>query len=389
MQSPARSGRVLALRNGAWGLLLIALPSCTAPAPAAPTASIAPKATSPADGTPHYSVDASWPRALPNQWLLGQVSGIAVDARDHIWLIHRPRTLSDDERGAALTPPRSLCCIPAPPVLELDASGNVLSSFGGPGAGYDWPLNEHGIHVDYQGNVWIAGNDKADHQILKFSAKGQFLLQIGKAGQTGGSNDTALLGRPAHMEVDPATNELFVADGYLNRRIIVFDAATGAYKRHWGAYGHAPSDDPLPPYSPSAPPSPQFGNPHCVRLSRDGLVYVCDRPNDRIQVFRKDGSFVKEYFVAQATLGAGSVWDLALSKDPAQKYLYVVDGQNNQVWALLRETGSVQATFGRAGRNAGQFRAVHNVAIDSQGNLYTAEVDPGRRVQKLNFEGFL
>jgi DNA-binding beta-propeller fold protein YncE len=381
----ARLKNTLTLLCAASGLLL-AFSGCAAPA--TPSASSTLEATNLADAAPHYSVDASWPAPLPNQWLLGQVSGIAVDARDHVWLINRPRTLSDDERGAAATPPRSLCCFPAPPVLELDASGNVLSSFGGPGAGYDWPLNEHGIHVDYQGNVWIAGNDKADHQILKFSPRGQFLLQIGRAGQTGGSNDTALLGRPAHMEVDPATNELFVADGYLNRRIIVFDATTGAYKRHWGAYGHAPSDDPLPPYSPGAPPSPQFGNPHCVRLSQDGFVYVCDRPNDRIQVFRKDGSFVKEYFVATTTLGAGSVWDLALSKDPAQTYLYVVDGQNNQVWALQRETGSVRATFGRAGRNAGQFRAVHNVAIDSRGNLYTAEVDPGRRVQKLAFHGF-
>jgi len=204
------------------------------------------RAPSLADAVPQYSVEASWPAPLPKQWLLGQVSGIAVDARDHVWLIQRPRTLSEDERGADSSPPRAICCSPAPPVLELDQGGNLLSSFGGPGSGYDWPLNEHGIHVDDRGNVWIAGNDKADHQILEFSRGGQFLLQIGKAGQTGGSNDTALLGRPAHMEVDVATNELFVADGYQNRRVIVFDAKTGAYKRHWGAYGRVPSDGACP-----------------------------------------------------------------------------------------------------------------------------------------------
>jgi hypothetical protein len=243
-----------------------------------------------ASAVPRYEVVASWPKPLPNKWLLGQVSGIAVDARDHVWVVHRPRTLSDDERGAALTPPRSICCIPAPPVLEFDADGHLLSSWGGPGAGYEWPLNEHGIYIDSKENVWIAGNDKADHQILKFTRTGQFLLQIGKAGKTGGSNDTTLLGRPAHMEVDASTDELFVADGYQNRRIVVFDATTGHYKRHWGAYGRPPSDEPLPPYAPGQPPSLQFGNPHCARLSRDGLLYVCDRSNDRIQVFRKDGT---------------------------------------------------------------------------------------------------
>ena len=385
--NPGQRSLVRRGHRGATAWLLAALCSCAAPPAEAPVRlPSALKAAARANSVPQYHVEASWPEALPNQWLLGQVSGVAVDARDHVWLVHRPRTLSEDERGATLTPPRSSCCFPAPPVLELDAAGGVLVSFGGPGVGYDWPLNEHGIHVDYQGNVWIAGNDKADHQILKFSPRGQFLLQIGKAGQTAGSNDPALLGRPAHMEVDPKSNELFVADGYQNRRIIVFDATTGAYKRHWGAYGRVPSDEPLPAYTPGAPPSPQFGNPHCVRLARDGLLYVCDRNNDRIQVFRKDGRFVKEYFVAAATLGAGSVWDLALSQDPAQTYLYVVDGQNNQVWVVERETGSVRASFGRSGRNAGQFRGVHNVAIDSHGNLYTAEVETGRRVQKLAVE---
>ncbi len=343
---------------------------------------------SPATAIPGYQVDASWPKPLPNKWILGQVAGIAVDDRDHIWIVHRPRTLSEDERGASLNPPRNLCCIPAPPVLEFDAEGNLLSAWGGAGAGYEWPLNEHGIHVDYKGFVWVGGNDKADHQILKFTRDGKFVLQIGKANQTGGSNSTTLLGRPAHMEVDAKTDELFVADGYLNRRIVVFDANTGAYKRHWGAYGKAPNDAPQPAYQPGQKPSQQFANPvHCSRLSKDGHVYVCDRINNRIQVFRKDGTFVKEYFLAAETRGNGSVWDLAISNDPGQTWLHIVDGENNQVWTVRRETGEVMNTFGRSGRNAGQFHWVHNVGIDSQGNLYTSEVDNAKRAQKFRYTG--
>jgi DNA-binding beta-propeller fold protein YncE len=336
---------------------------------------------------PKYAVEASWPKALPNNWILGQVSGIAVDAKDNIWVIHRPRTLTEDERAATFSPPRTMCCVPAPPVLEFDAEGNLLASWGGAGQGYDWPLNEHGIHVDYKGNVWVAGNDNKDHQILKFTREGKFLLQIGKAGQTNGSNDAALLGRPAHMEVDPAANELFVADGYKNRRIIVFDADTGQYKRHWGAYGKRPDDAATPAYKPGQPPSQQFATPHCARLSRDGLLYVCDRVNDRIQVFRKDGTFVTEYFIGTNTLASGSVWDLALSQDPGQSYLHIVDGANNRVWTVLRANGKVVSTFGRSGRNAGQFHWVHNVAIDSKGNLYTSEVDTGKRAQKFKYLG--
>ena len=181
---------------------------------------------------PKFQVDPWWPKPLPNNWLMGQAAGVAVDRHDHVWVIQRPRTLTEDERGATLNPPRSLCCAPGPPVLEFDGDGALVRSWGGPGAGYEWPLNEHGIFVDYQDNVWIGGNDAKDHQVLKFTRDGKFLLQIGKADQTGGDSDTAHLGRPANMNVDPATNELFIADGYKNHRVIVFDAQTGAYKRH-------------------------------------------------------------------------------------------------------------------------------------------------------------
>ena len=197
----------------------------------------------PGDGqAPRFQVDPWWPKPLPNTWLMGQAAGVAVDRHDHVWVIQRPRTLTEDERGATLNPPRSLCCAPAPPVLEFDADGVLVRSWGGPGAGYDWPLNEHGIFVDHLDNVWIGGNDAKDHQVLKFTRDGKLLLQIGKHDQTGGDNDTAHLGRPASVNVDPATNEVFIADGYKNHRVIVFDGQTGAYQRHWGANGRPPGE---------------------------------------------------------------------------------------------------------------------------------------------------
>jgi DNA-binding beta-propeller fold protein YncE len=336
-----------------------------------------------ADEAPQFQVEPFWPKPLPSNWILGQVAGIAVDKDDHIWIIHRPLTLVDDEKGATKNPPETKCCTAAPPVLEFDADGNLLRSWGGPGAGYEWVKNEHGIHVDSEGNVWLGGNEDGD-QILKFTPDGKFLMQVGKNDTSVGSNSTTRLGRPAHMMTDPEITELYVADGYKNRRVIVFDAKTGAYKRHWGAYGNAPNDDKQPPYSPTAELSKQFSNPvHCVRLSNDGLVYVCDRANNRIQVFKRDGTFVKEFRVTPETLANGSVWDLILSADPQQRYIFMADGANGQIVTLARATGEVLSAFGRHGRQAGQFKWVHNIAIDSKGNIYTAEVGFGRRAQKF------
>jgi hypothetical protein len=337
---------------------------------------------------PSFAVDPSWPKPLPNNWILGQVSGIAVDADDHVWLIQRPGSLTEDEKGASLDPPISKCCVPAPPVMEIDADGKLLRAWGGPGRGYDWPSNEHGIYVDAKGTVWVSGNGDNDGQILRFTRDGKFVSQIGKPGPQTGNGDVTRLGKPAGMEVDPRTNEVFVADGYQNRRIIVFDADTGAYKRHWGAYGKPPSDEEKVTLRratpPSGPPAQQFGNPvHCVRLAKDGLVYVCDRLNDRVQVFRRDGTFVKEFFVEPKTAANGSVWDVALSRDPQQRFLHVADGRNNQVLTLLRNTGEVAGSLGGPGRSAGAFHWVHDLAIDSHGNLYTGEVDTGKRVQRF------
>jgi DNA-binding beta-propeller fold protein YncE len=252
-----------------------------------------------------------------------------------------------------------------------------------------WPKSEHGIYIDPEGNVWLAGNAEEDNQILKFTPEGKFLMQIGRAGKSEGSNSRTQLGRPAHMTMDPKTQELYVADGYGNKRVVVFDAKSGAYKRHWGAYGAPPNDDKLPPYDPNQPAARQFGNPvHCVRLSSDGKLYVCDRVNNRIQVFEPSGKFLQEIRVEPLTLANGSVWDMVLSHDAAQKFMYVADGANGRVYVLNRADGALLSSFGRTGRMAGEFKWVHNIAIDRQGNLYTSEVGFGRRVQKFVLVSF-
>ena len=266
-------------------------------------------------------------------------------------------------------------------MLQFDRQGNLLRAWGGKGSGYDWPANEHGIYIDPKGDVWLGGNAATDHMLLKFTPEGKFLLQIGKPGASKGSNDPEQLGRPANMEVDAQANELYVADGYGNRRVIVFDASTGKYKRHWGAYGNRPDDAKIPDYNPE---SAQFGNPvHCVRLTRDEYVYVCDRMNNRMQVFRRNGQFVRQFVYDPATRGSGSVWDMIPTEDPGQRYLLIADGTNNEVKIVLRETGAVMGSFGRPGRQAGDFHWVHNIAIDSQGSVYTSEVDTGKRAQRF------
>jgi DNA-binding beta-propeller fold protein YncE len=224
--------------------------------------------------------------------------------------------------------------------------------------------------------------------ILKFTQSGKFLMQIGKPGQSKGSNDVENLKGAAKMYVDPKTDELYVADGYGNHRVIVFDAETGKYKRHWGAYGHVPDDTDQPLYSPDAPIDQQFRNPaHCAQLANDGLLYVCDRANDRIQVFKKDGTFVKEQIIEKKTLGDGSVWDIAFSRDPQQKFIYLTDGANEKVHILLRDTLQTLTSFGDGGRQPGQFYAVHSITTDSKGNIYTTETYRGQRVQKFVYKG--
>ena len=329
---------------------------------------------------PQFRVDPFWASELPNNWILGQVSGLAVDNQDHVWIVHRPRTLDARQRGE-----EGMCCVPAPPVIEFDPNGNVMRSWGGPSDSYEWPQSEHGIHVDNQDNVWIGGNGSGDAHVLKFTADGEFLLQIGRAGQSTGSNDTENLGRPASIEVDPTASEVYIADGYGNRRLIVFDSSTGEYKRHWGAYGEQPDDMDLPAYDPTSEPIRHFRSPvHGIAIASDGLVYVADRTNNRIQVFQKNGQFVTEAFVRPETLGSGSVSGVTLSQDGDQQWLFVPDGTNNVVWIVDRSSLEVVDYFGRLGKNAGQFYRLHNLAIDSRGNLYTTEVNVGQRLQKFD-----
>jgi len=338
---------------------------------------------------PRFEVDPMWPRPLPNHWLLGNVIGVGVDFQDHVWIVHRSAaTLDRKEIYAAADPPLAECCIGAPPVIEFDQQGNVVHAWGGPGAGFEWPESNHGIVIDSKGVVWIGGNGANDGHILKFTREGKFVRQFGFAYASAGSNDPWAFNKVAKVFLDEPNNEAYVADGYGNKRVAVIDMDSGKIKRYWGAYGNKPSDAPLGPYNPAAPPAQQFRNPvHCAELSRDNLVYVCDRVNDRIQVFNKDGSFVKETFVAKNTRGDGSVWDIAFSKDAQQKYFYLADGANEKVRVFDRQSLTELTAFGDGGRQPGQFYAVHSIATDSRGNIYTTETYEGKRLQRFVYKG--
>jgi DNA-binding beta-propeller fold protein YncE len=364
---------------------------------------------------PTHEVDPFWPK-MPEKFLFGPVRGVAIDAQDHVWIAQDGSGLSADMRGAAANPPQAECCMPAPPVVEFDANGNYIKGWGGPGEGYDWPQQIHGLYIDYKGNLWVSSERAGDNHILKFTRDGKFLLQIGKPGQSTGNNDRVNVNRAADMHVHPKTNELFVADGYGNRRVVVFDADTGVYKRHWGAYGNAPEDAPAgaapaagagaapagrggrggggggrgeaaaapaPARGANAQPSPQFNLVHDVRVSNDDLVYVADRNNNRIQIFSLDGKFQKEVFIARDTSTSnGTVYSIAFSVDPAQRFLYVADAGNGRIRILNRQTMEVLGSIGRWGRQPGQFMVPHDIAVDSKGNLYVGEIREGN-IQKF------
>ena len=327
---------------------------------------------------PTFEVVPSWP-TLPNNWVLGQVSSVTVDGRDHVWVLHRPRTVPDEQQADA-----------APSVLEFDDAGTFIQAWGGPGAGYEWPANEHGIHVDYRGNVWIGGNSgqpESDDMLLKFTNEGELLMQIGRRGQSDGNTDTQNLKRPAEAFVYQDTNEVFVADGYGNRRVIVLDANTGAFKRMWGAFGNEPLDAPPETAGTGRRGPPQFGTVHGIEVSDDGLVYVADRNNSRIQVFTNDGVYSTQGFINQNAGSASTAAGLAFSPDPQQQFMYVADQGNSHIHVVDRKTLEVLDSFGSNGEDPGDFQALHHIASDSNGNLYTAEAQRGRRVQKFAFKG--
>jgi DNA-binding beta-propeller fold protein YncE len=334
---------------------------------------------------PIFQVDPDWPK-LPNNWVLGTVSAIAIDKRDHVWILHRPRSV---KQGQA-----------APAVVELDANGGFVRAWGGDSKEFEWPSNEHGITVDYKDNIWIGGNGVTDDMVLKFTIDGKFIKQFGARGKSTGNNDTRNFNRPADIAVYSKTNEMFIADGYGNRRLVVIDADTGAFKRMWGAFGRPP--DSLPPAgAPGAARgrgarpvdtegegSPTLGNPvHAVKVSNDGLVYLADRTNRRIQVFTPDGKYITQVFVNRGKEPHASAAGLAFSPDPQQTFLYVADLGHNRLVVLNRKTLQPLYQFGGLGSKPGEFNQPHHLAVDSKGNLYTAEVNPGNRAQKFVFKG--
>lgn len=336
---------------------------------------------------PAFEVDPAWP-TIPNGWILGQVASVAVDRQDHVWVLHRPRTVEPEEVPMA-----------APPVLEFDPSGTFVQAWGGASTGVPWPQSEHGIFVDHKDFVWIGGNGPED-QVLKFTREGDLVMQIGHPGEARGNTDTMNLGRPADTWVYEPTNEVFIADGYGNRRVIVYDADTGAFKRMWGAFGNEPTDgeaDPAWALEQEGPGPPQFSQPvHAARVSNDGLVYVSDRGGKRVQVFTLDGEYVSQVFIGRECLAPGcgngtTAASTAFSPDPEQRFLYVGNRSQARVMVLERATLEILYSFGQWGSAPGDFGTLHHMAVDSRGNLYVTEVTPlepvNRRVQKFTFVG--
>ncbi|MES1258667.1 MAG: hypothetical protein ABUS51_09555, partial [Acidobacteriota bacterium] len=344
----------------------------------------------------------SFPR-LPNNWILGNVAGVAVDRHDNVWLIHRPRTVPSGKTAA-------------PPVLEFDAAGKFLQAWGGEGTGFDWPDSEHNIFVDHKDNVWISGSSpggqskttRSDDMLLKFTLTGKFLMEVGGRSVSLGSKDPKSVNKPGDLIVSRKTNEVYLADGYGNRRVVVFDAATGAFKRMWSAFGKPPEDDAgsggrgpsggpagsggrgatAPVLDTEGPGSPQFSSPvHGIAVSDDNLVYVADRGNRRVQIFTPDGSYKGQMFVNRAGPSPDSVSSLALSPGKHQTFLYMADFGNSRIVVADRKKLEILYQFGKRGSGPGEFQGLHHIAVDSKGNLYAVEVAPGARVQRFAFKG--
>ncbi|OFE11007.1 hypothetical protein PHACT_15750 [Pseudohongiella acticola] len=337
---------------------------------------------------PSFEVDPYWPKPLPNQWIIGRTIGIDIDERDHVFIVHRDQdAMFGGATEIGLKMGVSDCCTPAPPILEFDPEGNLVNAWGGPGDNFTWPASNHGLAVAPNGNVWIGGNGGGDSHVLVFTGDGQFVAQYGMPGQEVDSNSRTHFGQVADIEIDGNTNEAYIADGYRNKRVAVLDASTGTFKRYWGAYGNRPEDGRVD-YTPGEPLPQQFRGPvHCAVPSDDGLLYVCDRGSDRIQVFRPDGTFVREALIAPDTLAQGSTWDISFSNDEDQKFIYLADGQNFKIYVIDRESMEVLTSFGGGGRQPGQFYAPHSIASDSHNNIYTTETYEGKRVQKFVYQG--
>ena len=362
-----------------------------------------------------YKVDPYWPKPLPHKWIMQQVPTLTVDSHDHIWVLNRSRAIRPDEMAASTTPPRADCCVVGPGVIEFDMEGNVLKGWGGPGFGGPETLPGQTIIVDKEGNVWLSGMGRGD-SLLKFSNDGKLLWEFGHRGpaaEPGGrgpalkdnNQETDILySGMAGFDLDEGAHEIYIAEGeVINKRVLVYDMDTGAFKRGWGGHGMPLSEisnDPLPPYdwkSGASPAVKDLATLHCIHVSADGLIYVCERGSDRVEVFTKQGKFVQEFYVHPSTpargpeCGVGSpkfatcgtVLNLAFSPAPEQKYVFIADMANNKVWIVDRKSGNTVGSVGDEGRMAGQLYYIDGIAADSHGNIYTGEVDTGKRIQKF------
>lgn len=345
---------------------------------------------------PKFEVDPYWPKPIPNGWIYGNVIGVTVDAADHVFIVHRG--VSGDEANGEGPNPIAACCSSAPPVLEFDVEGNLVNAWGGPPAdsSYVWPNSNHGLGVDDEGNIWVGGNGGGDSHVLKFTHEGQYLATIGETGQGRDSNSMTHFSQVADIEFDLDAHEAYFADGYGNKRVAVVDMDSGEIKRYWGAYGNRPIDNPTYQgnrtagvgWSADDYQEQQYRNPvHCAEVSNDKLIYVCDRQNNRVQVFQPDGTYLREHYYAPTTLGDGAAWDLAFSPDAEQSWFYLADGKNALIHIINRESLEEVSTLGSGGRYPGEFQAVHSIDTDSQGNIFATETYEGRRVHKFVYLG--
>jgi hypothetical protein len=397
-------------KNHKW-LANLALGSFLIAAGLAPWILNRPAAAQSMGGTryPVFEVDKTFPQ-LPNNWVIGNVSKVVVDRHDNVWFIQRPRNPQmkvPDGKAAA------------PPVLEFDSAGKFVQAWGGPATDYDWPDTEHNIFVDTKDNVYISGsspnNSKtvdSDDMVLKFTNAGKFIRELGGRSVSNGNKDPKSVNKPGDLFVSPKTNELYAADGYGNRRVVVFDADTFAFKRMWGAFGKPVEDVPgsggrgtgggpaLAPGERAAeagsgprtidtegPGEPNFALVHCVLISNDDILYVCDRPNRRIQLFTPEGKYLTQLFVNRAGPSTSSVSGVAFSPDKEQQFLYIADYGNSHIVVVDRKKLEVLYQFGKRSAAPGDFQGVHHLAADSKGNLYAAEVAPGARIQRFAFKG--
>jgi hypothetical protein len=398
------TGNTIGRLSGTMSLAIGAL--TLAAMPGGPASGQMPGQAVDAHGAPQFRVDPFWPGPLPNRWSMQQVTGLHVDHLDHIWFLNRGNAAEGDEIGGDGNPPRIDCCVRGPELLELDQDGKVLNAWGGPGYHDKWPTNLQTVIADREGYVWVSGTAPQD-SILKFTREGELVWDFDHRPPEGAqlpedNQQTDVLVSKGRFQLDQDAREIYIINW---KRVLVYDMDTGDFKRGWGGHGMPLSEisnDPIPDYEwTGAPPPPEENfvpDLHFLEIADDGLLYVGERGQNRIQVFRKDGTWVEDFHVAPQTPGrgpgcgglrdtsappCGSTYKLAISRDAEQKHLYVADGTNNRIWILDRAGGEMLGSFGGNGRYAGQLHWVNAIGMDSDGNIYTGEVEHAKRIQKF------